>query len=153
MPVVTIGFIRRARRAGWHPRQSLPDLTRNTGIATPADRIPGCGHHIQAMQDKPSIVTARLRRPPPILICKKCQGRLADGKAIGKSLKSELKRRSASQGGKRPRVVTTSCLGICPKRAVVVASAATLQQGRYLLLADAAAAPEAVASLVPEPQP
>lgn len=102
------------------------------------------------MADKSSLVSARLRRPPPVLVCKKCLGRVADGKAITKSLKSELKRRSAAQGGKRPRVVMTSCLGICPKRAVVVASAATLQQGRYLLLADDKAAAEAVALLAPD---
>jgi predicted metal-binding protein len=106
---------------------------------------------MEDMADKSSIVTARLRRPPPILVCKKCLGRVADGKAIPKSLKSELKRGSAAHGGKRPRVITTSCLGICPKRAVVVASAATLQQGRYLLLADSKAAAEAIALLMPDP--
>jgi predicted metal-binding protein len=104
---------------------------------------------MDVMPDKSSIVTARLRRPPPILVCKKCLGRVADGKAITKTLKSELKR-CAAQGGKRPRVVSTSCLGICPKRAVVVASAATLHKGHYLLLADGKAAAEAIALLIPD---
>lgn len=102
------------------------------------------------MANTSSVVSARLRRPPPVLVCKKCLGRVADGKAITKTLKSELKRRSATMGGKGPRVVTTSCLGICPKRAVVVASAATLHQGRYLLLADDKAAAEAIALLIPD---
>lgn len=105
---------------------------------------------MEVMAKTSSVVTARLRRPPPVLVCKKCLGRVEDGKAITKSLKSELKRRSAADGGKSPRVITTSCLGICPKRAVVVASAATLQQGRYLLLADDKAAAEAIALLMPD---
>jgi predicted metal-binding protein len=109
----------------------------------------------KSLSVKSSLVTARLRRPPPVLVCRKCLGR-ADGKAIRKSLKSELKRRSEADGGKRPRVVLTDCLGICPKRAVVVASAATLQDGRYLLLADEAASADAIALLLPrhaEPLP
>jgi predicted metal-binding protein len=102
------------------------------------------------MANKP-VVTARLRRAPPVLVCKKCLGRIDDGKVLRKSLKSELKRRSAMQDVKSPRVVLTSCLGICPKLAVVVASAATLQSGQYLLLSGADASAEAVAALMPEP--
>ena len=83
------------------------------------------------------VVTARLRRPAPVLVCKKCLGRVADGTALRKALKSELKRRGSADGTKPPRVVLTSCLGICPKRAVVVASAATMARGEVLLLADA----------------
>jgi hypothetical protein len=49
--------------------------------------------------------------------------------------------------------VLTSCLGICPKRAVVVGSAATLQNGQYLLLSGADASAEAVASLMPDRMP
>lgn len=101
------------------------------------------------MTAKP-IVTARLRRASPVLVCKKCLGRIDDGKALRKALKSELKSRSAAQDVKSPRVVLTSCLGICPKRAVVAASAATLQGGQYLLLPDANAAAEAAALLMPE---
>ncbi len=70
-----------------------------------------------------------------------------------KSLKSDLKRRSAKQDMKSPRVVLTSCLGICPKRAVVVASAATLQCGEYLLLSGADASAEAAATLMPDHVP
>jgi predicted metal-binding protein len=97
---------------------------------------------------KHSVVKARLRRAP-VLVCKKCLGRIDDGKELRKSLKSELKQRAAAQGGKPPRVVLTSCLGICPKRAVVVAGAAMLEQGRAMLLADADAAKEAAAQLLP----
>jgi predicted metal-binding protein len=88
------------------------------------------------MSEPPSVVTIRPRRAAPVLVCRKCLKRLDDGREIKQALKSELKRRSAKLGNKRPRVVLTSCFDICPKRAVVVASGATLNRGEYLLLAD-----------------
>ncbi|MDB5653581.1 MAG: hypothetical protein JWQ94_1194 [Tardiphaga sp.] len=99
---------------------------------------------------KPSVVTIAPRRPQPIFVCKKCLGRVDDGKALKRALKSEAKRLGAARATKPPRVVLTSCMGICPKRAVVVASAATLQQGRYLLLADGDSAANAASILMPE---
>ena len=99
---------------------------------------------------KSPVVTVAPRRPPPILVCKKCLGRIDDGKALRRGLKSEARRLGAERGTKPPRVVMTSCLGICPKRAVVVASAATLQHGQYLLLADADSAANAAEILMPE---
>ncbi|WP_398470667.1 (2Fe-2S) ferredoxin domain-containing protein [Tardiphaga sp.] len=101
------------------------------------------------MAPKP-VIPARLRRAPPILVCKKCLGRIDDGKKLRKALKSDSKKRSRKQDVKSPRVVMTSCLGICPKRAVVVASAATLQHGRYLLVTSADASSEAVSALMPD---
>jgi predicted metal-binding protein len=95
------------------------------------------------------IVTLRPRRARPVLVCKKCLKRIDDGSKLKRALKSELKRRSAAQGTRRPRVVMTGCFGICPKRAVVVASGATLQRGEYLLLADAASSATAAALLAP----
>ncbi len=97
-----------------------------------------------------SVVTARLRRAPPVLVCKKCLGRVVDGKALRKALKAELKRPDVAQSGKPPRVVLTICLGICPKRAVVAAGTATMARGEVLLLADAGSAAEAAAKLMPE---
>ena len=85
---------------------------------------------------KPSLVTIRPRRPKPVFVCKKCLTRVPDGSKLKRSLKLELKQRASAQGVKSARVVLTSCLGICPKRAVVIASAASLQRGEYLLLAD-----------------
>ena len=99
---------------------------------------------------KSSVVTIAPRRPQPIFVCKKCLGRIDDGKALRRGLKSEAKRLGAARGTKPPRVVLTSCLGICPKRAVVVASAATLQRGEYLLLADGDSAVNAAPILMPE---
>lgn len=101
------------------------------------------------MAPKP-VIPARLRRAPPILVCKKCLGRIDDGEKLRKALKSDSKKRSRKQDVKSPRVVMTSCLGICPKRAVVVASAATLQDGRYLLVTSADASSEAVSALMPD---
>jgi hypothetical protein len=101
------------------------------------------------MAPKP-VIAARLRRAPPILVCKKCLGRIDDGKKLRKALKSESKDRSAAQDVKPPRVVMTSCLGICPKRAVVVASAATLRDGKYLLLSETKATAEAISALMPD---
>lgn len=46
-------------------------------------------------------------------------------------------------------MVQTGCFGICPKHAVVAASAATLARNEYLLLADGASAAAAVARLMP----
>ncbi len=88
------------------------------------------------MSAKSSPVVARLRRPTPVLVCRKCLKRSDDGREIRRALKSELKQRAKETGGKRPRVVMTSCFGICPKRAVVLASDATLQRGEYVLLTD-----------------
>jgi hypothetical protein len=96
-----------------------------------------------------SIVAVRPRRPTPILICKKCLKRVDQGSRLKRALKSELKRRSGAGTGKKPRLVTTGCFGICPKHAVVLASAATLSRGEYLLLADAAGSAEAAAILAP----
>jgi predicted metal-binding protein len=102
-----------------------------------------------ARMAKQSLLTARLRRTSPVLVCRKCLGRIDDGKALRKSLKSDLKRRSADQGIKGPRVLLTDCMGICPKSAVVVASGATLQRNEYLLLRDAGATTEAAVTLLP----
>jgi len=102
------------------------------------------------MPTKSSLTIARPKRPPLVLICGKCLSKIDGGKKLKQALKSELKQRAATQGGKRPKLVTTSCLGICPKRAVVTASAATLQKGEYVLVDDAKRAGEAVAVLMPK---
>jgi predicted metal-binding protein len=88
------------------------------------------------------------RGAEPVLVCRKCLKRVSNGPALKRALKSELKRRSAARGIKHPRMVMTSCLDICPKRAVVAASAATLARGEYLLLADADGSAEAAALLM-----
>jgi predicted metal-binding protein len=96
-----------------------------------------------------SLVTIRPRRARPVLVCRKCLKRFDDGSKLKRALKTELKRRSVAQAKRRPRLVMTGCFGICPKRAVVVASAATLQRGEYLLLADVNSSARAAARLMP----
>ena len=96
-----------------------------------------------------SVATIRPRRAAPVLVCKKCLKRVGAGSKLKRALKSELKHRSVAQGTRRPRIVMTGCFGICPKRAVVVASGGTLQRGEYLLLADVNSSARAVALLVP----
>jgi predicted metal-binding protein len=96
-----------------------------------------------------SVVTLRPRRPEPILICRKCLKRVGEGKQIKRALKSEVKRRSAERQTKRPRIVLTDCLGICPKRAVVIANGTTLHRGEYLLLAGDGQIEEVAAILMP----
>jgi predicted metal-binding protein len=85
-------------------------------------------------------VIARPRRPSPILVCKKCLERVSGAKKIRRELKSELKRQRNEAPNERslksPRLVTTSCFGICPKKAVVLASGKSLQNGEYILVSD-----------------
>ena len=100
------------------------------------------------MSRKSEITTIRPRRTEPVFVCKKCLKRVDDGPALKRALKSELKQRSAERGVKRPRVVMTSCMDICPKRAVVAASGATLARGEYLLLGGSDATAEAAARLM-----
>jgi predicted metal-binding protein len=102
------------------------------------------------MSAKSSPVVARPRRPTPVLVCRKCLKRAEAGREIKRALKSELKQRAQLTGGKRPRVVMTSCFGICPKHAVVLASDATLQRGEYALLFDSEGVAAAADILKPE---
>lgn len=101
------------------------------------------------MSKAASNVTVRSRREP-VLICKKCLKRVPDGRKIRRELKSATKSLRDAQPDHRPRLVMTSCFGICPKRAVVVASATTLHRGEYVLLADADQAADAVSLLMPD---
>jgi|GEM_PF-2006139 len=102
------------------------------------------------MPSKSSSTIARPKRPPPVLICGKCLSRIDGGKKLKQALKAELKQRAVAHGGKRAKLVTTGCLGICPKRAVVTASAATLGRGEYVLIEDRKDAADAMAALMPE---
>jgi predicted metal-binding protein len=96
---------------------------------------------------KRSIDTIHPRRGAPVLICRKCMKRAAHGREIRKALVSELKRRCGDKR-ERSRLVATGCFDICPKHAVVVASAATLREGAYLLVSEPDAAEAAVTRLM-----
>ena len=98
--------------------------------------------------DKTSpIVTARLRRRVPVFICCKCLKRAPDGSDLKRALKAALKHRDPQSP--KPRLVMTSCFGLCPKRAIVAASGATLSRGELLAIGDPATAMEAAAVLLP----
>ena len=63
-----------------------------------------------------SIVPVTFRSRDVLLsVCAKCDG---DGKALRREIKRELKTRGR---GKSVRVVASTCLDICPKRAVGIA--------------------------------
>jgi predicted metal-binding protein len=103
--------------------------------------------YIQRMAKSP-LVTIKSRRRGPVLVCKKCLKRVEGGDKLRRRLKSELKRNGAAQKNRRPRLVLTSCFGICPKRAVVMASANTLRRGEFILLSDAESVEDAAAVLL-----
>ncbi len=85
-----------------------------------------------------------------ILVCGKCCKRHGAGKAVRRALKTG----AAAAGGRRKvRVITAGCMKLCPKRAVVVASAATLATGEVVLLRDEADAVRALPRLLPGGEP
>lgn len=100
------------------------------------------------MPTNSSPIIARPKRPPPVLICGKCLSKIDSGKKLKQALKVELKHAAAARGGKRPKLVSTSCLGICPKQAVVTASAATLGRGEYVLVEERKEVEEVVTALM-----
>lgn len=89
------------------------------------------------------------------VVCTKCAKRQGlPAKAIRSLLKQAHADLAPAPGGKGKRrklcVVESGCLGPCPKRAVAVATASSLAQGRVLLLDPAAGREGARAALLPE---
>jgi len=62
--------------------------------------------------------------------------RMTEGGKLRRRLKASLKQRNAGQKKGRARIVFANCFGICPKDAVVTASAATFARGEFLLIRD-----------------
>ncbi|CCD96005.1 conserved hypothetical protein [Bradyrhizobium sp. ORS 375] len=83
---------------------------------------------------RPPIVTPR--RPAPVFVCRKCLKRIDDAKGIKTAIKRESKL-AAPSSRKSPRVIMTSCFGLCPKRAVVVTGGVRAARGDYVLVATA----------------
>ena len=85
-----------------------------------------------------AVRTIRLRWQDVIVVCGKCLKRHDEGKAVRRALKAEVKAYTGD-GAKvrKTRVVRTGCLGICPRGAVVVASAPLLAAGEVMLVRDA----------------
>ena len=88
------------------------------------------------MSKKPSLRALALRRPGPVLVCRKCLKRMENGGKLKRRLKASLKQRGAGDNKKPARLVFTSCFGICPKNAVVTGSAATFARGEFILIQD-----------------
>jgi hypothetical protein len=61
---------------------------------------------------------------------------MENGGKLKRRLKAGLKQHGAGQNEKSARLVLTSCFGICPKNAVVTASAATFARGEFILIQD-----------------
>ncbi len=97
----------------------------------------------------PRVRIVRPRRPPALFACGKCLRKAEEGRAIRRALKEVLSDRTAEGGRKPPRLARTACLGLCPKGAVVLASAATLARGEVVLVRDAAEVAGAAATLLP----
>lgn len=92
------------------------------------------------------------------LVCAKCAKRQGLSPRDVRALLKGAAKRAARDGrlpdGMKIRVVASGCLGPCPKRALAVATGASLAAGRVLLL-DPAAKPGAAlaASLFPRRPP
>lgn len=98
------------------------------------------------MSSSKHLAVVRPRRASPILVCKKCMKRCDDGADIKRELKSELKR-DREDGMKPARIVATGCFGLCPKRAVVMASGDSLARGEYVLVSGDHSVPDALKQL------
>jgi hypothetical protein len=88
------------------------------------------------MSNEPSIRVLELRQAGPVLVCRKCLKRIANGGKLRKRLRIGLKQHGAGRKKHRARLVLTNCFGICPKGAVVAASPSTLARHEFLLIRD-----------------
>jgi predicted metal-binding protein len=98
---------------------------------------------------KSSALVLKTRRAYAVFVCSKCLERSDGGAKMKRRLKKRLSEVSDARNRKRPKLVLTSCLGICPKQAVVTASTATLSRGEVVLL-QASSIERAVAALAPQ---
>jgi hypothetical protein len=88
------------------------------------------------------------RRQSPVFVCGKCLARHPKGKKLKAALRSELKQRRSNAPLERPRLIETSCFGICPKGAIVLSSNRLLRRRSYLLLAGRKKSDEAIELLL-----
>ncbi|WIW43355.2 hypothetical protein ML401_17595 [Bradyrhizobium sp. 62B] len=85
----------------------------------------------------------RPRRAAPVLVCRKCLKRSDDGRDVRRALKSGLKARKYD-GSKPAKLIMTGCFGLCPKKAIVLASGTSLARQEYVLVADGDQVPRAL---------
>ncbi|WP_441235837.1 hypothetical protein [Bradyrhizobium sp. 930_D9_N1_4] len=91
----------------------------------------------------------RPRRAAPVLVCKKCLKRSDEGRDVRRALKSELKA-ARREGTKPAKLVMTGCLGLCPKKSIVLASGASLKRQEYVLVEASDQVPRALEMLADE---
>ena len=100
-----------------------------------------------AVPDRPRIRTAKAKFSEIVAVCTKCAKRQGLGKrALRDLLKAEIRR---THTRRKLRIVETGCLGPCPKRALAVATGASLAQGRILLIDPAAAPSDTLRAILP----
>ena len=96
--------------------------------------------------------SAKTKLTEIVVVCSKCAKRQGlSARAVRALLKKAGKRaaRDAPSGPRRKLcIVETGCLGPCPKRAVAVATGASLAVGRVLLLDPEAGPREALAAVL-----
>ena len=79
-----------------------------------------------ALPDKPSRVPETLRPgwKSVVLVCKACEKRSKGPKKLSaREVGRQLKKAASEARLPRPRIVLTSCMGACPKKAFTVAAA------------------------------
>ena len=98
--------------------------------------------------------SAKTKLTEIVVVCSKCAKRQGlPARSVRALLKKAGKRAAEAAGGgprRMLRIVETGCLGPCPKRAVAVATGASLAAGRVLLL-DPEADPQAALAAILDP--
>ncbi|MEE7490989.1 hypothetical protein ACU4GR_24810 [Methylobacterium oryzae CBMB20] len=107
---------------------------------------------VTALDGRPAGRSAKTKLSEIVVVCSKCAKRQG---LRGRDLRALLKKagkRAARDGGSGRRqklcIVESGCLGPCPKRAVAVATGASLAAGRVVLLDPAAEPAEALAAVL-----
>lgn len=100
--------------------------------------------------DRSATRSAKTKLTEIVAVCSKCAKRQG---LRPRSLRALLKKagkhaaKDAAGGRRKLRIVETGCLGPCPKRAVAVATGASLAAGRVVLLDPEAGSDEALAAI------
>ena len=104
---------------------------------------PGHARHARTGRELNGPVAARVRYATIIAVCKECHG---EPKPLRKALKRVMKER----GRRDVRVVASSCLDVCPKRATTVAASGA--DGTRCVVVAPGTRPDAVADALLGPQ-
>lgn len=101
--------------------------------------------------------TAKTKIAEVVVVCAKCAKRQGLRPRDVRDLLKGAAKRAAKDGrlpdGTKIRVVESGCLGPCPKRALAIATGASLAAGRILLLDPAAKPATALAAVLPARRP